>query len=716
MALPKRGRPGDGGSPIENWDHTYSAAHDVRTGDEYLKAVQRNKMAASIIMTSQGMPFMQAGEEFARHKSGDSNSYNSPTSTNWLDWQRTIDYKDILDYYKGMIAIRNSFSPLRTAESGLSYGSWGFGEPGTDNSLLGLSYTNPNPGGAEWDWLAVLVNPTGNDANIPMQARTNDPNFPTEWVVIADGEKAGTVQIGVVTGTRTIVGVGAQARQQLTLDSDVPSYSTMILVDKASYDRFNAITNGTVRVRHLNKANNESVAQEDTITQKIGTTYHAQPRKIAGYALDNNPVERIGSVSAGETIVTYYYEEIAPGGAETYTTTVIVNKNSDKWENHGKEFALKLASDTSITVAVDSDGTAQVGRGIWKVYEGNTDTGRTIIVNNTSRSLTLDYFSVAFDSSDTTIDAVYDGATILNDNIVLSGKRLVLTANVGGAGPFAFGWSGTTSGQNASLVMPVLVTQVIAFVTVCDAPSTWNAGSKATCTTASTRQKICLRDSCHHIIESEDVDSLDHVGHGYDGTGVSANPRANCTTNQVCAREGCNFVTEAKLGHDMSASGICQRSGCNYTEKRSVTVKPKQSPQVVAQEPPQETPQEIPAEGEGNVGSVRTGTRSTPALPILAPQEEDDDGSDHTETQPVPDEPVLPKETPQEVDDNGGLTDEIPSEVKQSETLTTTQYSSQPGTARRPLLWGFIAGAAFGIIGVAAFIGWSWWNKKKGTK
>ncbi len=37
-----------------------------------------NKLAAAVVLTSQGMVFIQAGEEFARTKGGVENSYNSP--------------------------------------------------------------------------------------------------------------------------------------------------------------------------------------------------------------------------------------------------------------------------------------------------------------------------------------------------------------------------------------------------------------------------------------------------------------------------------------------------------------------------------------------------------------------------------------------------------------------------------------------------------------
>ena len=45
-----------------------------------------NRMAAGIVLTSAGIPFMLSGGEFARTKYGNSDSYDSARELNWLDW------------------------------------------------------------------------------------------------------------------------------------------------------------------------------------------------------------------------------------------------------------------------------------------------------------------------------------------------------------------------------------------------------------------------------------------------------------------------------------------------------------------------------------------------------------------------------------------------------------------------------------------------------
>ena len=67
-----------------------------------------NRLSAVLIFTAKGIPFFQAGEEFARTKEGEENSYNLSPSLNQLDWKRTKKYKCLVDYYKGLIQIRQN--------------------------------------------------------------------------------------------------------------------------------------------------------------------------------------------------------------------------------------------------------------------------------------------------------------------------------------------------------------------------------------------------------------------------------------------------------------------------------------------------------------------------------------------------------------------------------------------------------------------------------
>ncbi|KAF0248211.1 MAG: pullulanase [bacterium] len=72
-----------------------------------------NKLGAAIIFTSQGIPFLQSGQEFARSKLGLDNTYNKPDAINMLHWQDKLLNKDLFDYYRGLIALRKAHPMFR---------------------------------------------------------------------------------------------------------------------------------------------------------------------------------------------------------------------------------------------------------------------------------------------------------------------------------------------------------------------------------------------------------------------------------------------------------------------------------------------------------------------------------------------------------------------------------------------------------------------------
>ena len=78
-----------------------------------------NRLCASIVFTSQGIPFFLSGEEFARTKPIEStdkvseNSYNLPLYTNSIKYERLEEYKELYEFYKGLIAFRKSKELLR---------------------------------------------------------------------------------------------------------------------------------------------------------------------------------------------------------------------------------------------------------------------------------------------------------------------------------------------------------------------------------------------------------------------------------------------------------------------------------------------------------------------------------------------------------------------------------------------------------------------------
>lgn len=99
----------------------YVSAHDnstfwdklvdsVKKNKDYLtkdyELLSMNKLGAAFVQLSYGIPFMQAGEEAGRTKLGEDNSYNLSRELNKLDWSRMYEFEDLMNYYKGLIALR----------------------------------------------------------------------------------------------------------------------------------------------------------------------------------------------------------------------------------------------------------------------------------------------------------------------------------------------------------------------------------------------------------------------------------------------------------------------------------------------------------------------------------------------------------------------------------------------------------------------------------
>lgn len=87
---------------------------------------KRQYLAISIVLLSQGIPFLQSGMEFFRTKYGESNSYNKPDHINQLDWARKNMYENYLPLFKALIAIRKAHPAFRlsTAEDVSRHYKW----------------------------------------------------------------------------------------------------------------------------------------------------------------------------------------------------------------------------------------------------------------------------------------------------------------------------------------------------------------------------------------------------------------------------------------------------------------------------------------------------------------------------------------------------------------------------------------------------------------
>ncbi len=286
---------------------TYTSAHDNYTlwdklvmsckggvgySNRYDDLVAMNKLAGGIILTSQGMSFFQAGEEFARTKNGDHNSYSSPTATNQLVWSNTITFSDLVAYYKGLIQIRKAYSPFRdptNTSNGTIYFSWA--TEGFPSKVVAFTMYNTINPTTEWDYVGVIHNANSTSQTVSLMT-FDTKTLPSQWVIIADGSSAGVVSLGVTGSTVT-----------------VPPRTTMVLVDKASFDRTVISTGCKVTVNHVLKDSGTTYKTE-TLNGKEGTSYSTSPLSeltSSGYTVNSVSGQTTGTFTKAGTTVTYYY-------------------------------------------------------------------------------------------------------------------------------------------------------------------------------------------------------------------------------------------------------------------------------------------------------------------------------------------------------------------------------------------------------------------------
>ena len=120
-------------------------------------ALAQNRLAAGIYLTSMGLPFWQAGEEFARTKKGQGNSYHSSPALNRLDWHRAEQFHSLVDYYRGLIGLRAAFPRLGALDKA---GPAAIEFFPLEQPLVGWRLPAQWGDGAAWSALCVYYNPT----------------------------------------------------------------------------------------------------------------------------------------------------------------------------------------------------------------------------------------------------------------------------------------------------------------------------------------------------------------------------------------------------------------------------------------------------------------------------------------------------------------------------------------------------------------------------
>ena len=156
------------------------------------------KLAQTIVLTSQGTPFIFAGEEIFRDKKGVHNSYQSPDSINAIDWHLKSANRDQMDYYKGLIALRKEHPAFRMTTADQIAKHLVFDKIDSENTPNLISYTlKDNANGDSWSEIKVIFNGSG-------EARTVELPEGTWEAAVKDGKVDPTASLGTLSGSVTV--------------------------------------------------------------------------------------------------------------------------------------------------------------------------------------------------------------------------------------------------------------------------------------------------------------------------------------------------------------------------------------------------------------------------------------------------------------------------------------------------------------------------------
>lgn len=153
------------------------------------------RLAQTIVFTSQGTPFMFAGEEVFRDKKGVHNSYQSPDSINAIDWTLKSVNAEQFDYYKELIKLRKEHPAFRMTTAEDVARNLKFDNTKQPN-LISYSLKN-HANGDKWKEIKLVFN--GNATPVEL-------NIPKgNWTVIARDGKINAEGMGTIKGGKLTV-------------------------------------------------------------------------------------------------------------------------------------------------------------------------------------------------------------------------------------------------------------------------------------------------------------------------------------------------------------------------------------------------------------------------------------------------------------------------------------------------------------------------------
>lgn len=160
------------------------------------ETVRKSLLANGMVLTSQGIPFIHAGDELLRSKYGDHNSYRSADVVNAIRWENKARFRPVFDYYKGLIALRRSHPAFRMEERELVEQHMEVLQSSGHIVAFALRH---HANGDAWNHIVVIYNGSDTEQTVLLPAESD------RWHVVVDAHGAGNETRYEVAGQRVTV-------------------------------------------------------------------------------------------------------------------------------------------------------------------------------------------------------------------------------------------------------------------------------------------------------------------------------------------------------------------------------------------------------------------------------------------------------------------------------------------------------------------------------
>ena len=159
------------------WDKlVYTLAGGKRFAQPNDVVMRANRLAAAMLFCCQGHLFMLSGEEFGRTKLGIRNTYRTTLRINRIDWKRAWHNRALVDYYRGLIALRKRLPGLCDKREG----AWRRILRAEDFAPGAAAILLDNTGGdSPYDRLWLVFNTSPEGCSLPLEG---------QWETLCDGE------------------------------------------------------------------------------------------------------------------------------------------------------------------------------------------------------------------------------------------------------------------------------------------------------------------------------------------------------------------------------------------------------------------------------------------------------------------------------------------------------------------------------------------------